>query len=161
MNVRDLMRTFPRHTKAGESLASAGRTMAEAGVGVLPVVDADRRVVAVVTDRDICCALARENRRPSELRVAEFLSAPPWTCQAGDNLSTALATMRAHAVRRLPVVDAEGRLEGLLSLDEVVLAAHLIAGDRLGAPVYAEVIETLQAIMRPAKALVGASTAAG
>jgi CBS domain-containing protein len=161
MKVRDLMRSIPRHTSAGESLASAGRTMADAGVGVLPVIDADRRVVAVLTDRDICCAVARENRRPSDLRVAEVASAPPWVCEPGDDLSTALATMRTHAVRRLPVVDAFDRLEGLLSLDEVVLASHLLAGDKLGAPVHAEVIETMQAIMRPATALVSGHATAG
>jgi len=154
MKVRDLMRSIPRHTTMGESLASAGRTMAEAGVGVLPVTDADRRVVAVITDRDICCAVARANRRPSELRVEEVASAPPWVCEAGDELSTALVTMRDRAVRRLPVVDALDRLEGLLSLDEVVLASHLLAGDRAGTPVHAEVIETMQAILRPAAALV-------
>ena len=112
MKVRDLMRNIPRHTTAAESLASAGRTMADAGVGVLPVVDADHRVVAVITDRDVCCAVARDNRRPSELRVAEVASSPPWVCEAGDELAMALATMRAHAVRRLPVVDAFDHLEG-------------------------------------------------
>ncbi len=81
---------------------------------------------------------------------------PPWVCEPGDDLSSALATMRTHAVRRLPVVDAFDRLEGLLSLDEVVLSSHLLAGDRMGAPVHAEVIETLQAILRPSTALIGA-----
>ena len=154
MKVRDLMRSIPRHTTIGESLASAGRTMAEAGVGVLPVVDADHRVVAVLTDRDVCCAVARANRRPSELRVEEVASAPPWVCEADDELSAALATMRTYAVRRLPVVDTLDRLEGLLSLDEVVLASHLLADIRPGAPVHAEVVETMQAILRPAAALV-------
>lgn len=161
MRVRDLMRSIPRYITAGESLAAAGRTMAEAGVGVLPVVDADHRVVGVVTDRDICCALARANRRASELRVAEIASAPPWVCEAGDELATALAAMRTHAVRRLPVVDHLDRLEGLLSLDEIVLASHLLAGERPAAPVHAEVIETLQAILRPATALVGTPAMAG
>ena len=160
MKVRDLMRSIPRLTTAGESLASAGRTMAEAGVGVLPVVDANRRVVGVITDRDVCCALARGNRRPSELRVAEVASAPPWVCEADDDLSMALATMRTHSVRRLPVVDAFDCLEGLLSLDEVILAAHLLAGDRLSGPVHAEVVETMQAIVRPATALVGSPVGA-
>lgn len=154
MKVRDLMRSIPRHTTADESLASAGRIMADAGVGVLPVIDADHRVVAVITDRDICCAVARDDRRPSELRVAEVASSPPWVCEAGDHLSTALATMRTHAVRRLPVVDAFDRLEGILSLDEVVLTSHLLADDRMAAPVHAEVVETLQVILRPAAAMV-------
>ena len=160
MKVRELMRSIPRHTTAAESLASAGRTMAEAGVGVLPVIDAERRVVGVITDRDVCCAVARENRRPSDLRVADVASVPPWVCEPGDDLSTALATMRTHAVRRLPVVDAFDRLEGILSLDEVVLSSHLLAGDRMAAPVHAEVVETLQAILRPATALVGATAGA-
>ena len=115
------------------------------------MVDADHRVVGVLTDRDVCCAVARANRRPSELRVEEVASAPPWVCEAGDELSAALATMRTYAV---PVVDPLDRLEGLLSLDEVILASHLLAGDRAGAPVHAEVIETMQAILRPAAALV-------
>ena len=158
MKVRDLMRTVPRHPTPRESLASAGRTMAEAGVGVLPVIDLDHRVVGVITDRDVCCALAREDRRPSELGVAEVASAPPFTCRAEDEISTALASMRAFAVRRLPVVDAGGRLDGMLSLDEVVLASHQLAGEGLGAPV-AEVLATLQAIVRPAVALAPAALA--
>ena len=68
--------------------------------------------------------------------------------------------MRAHSVRRLPVVDAFDCLEGLLSLDEVILAAHLLAGDRLSGPVHAEVVETMQAIVRPATALVGSPVGA-
>jgi CBS domain-containing protein len=154
MKVRDLMRRIPRHTMPAESLASAGRTMAEAGVGVLPVTDTNRRVVGVLTDRDVCCALAREDRRPSELCVGEVAASPPHTCQAGDELSAALATMRLHAVRRLPVVDADGRLDGLLSLDEVVVATHVVAGDDLGGPAYAEVVATLQAILHPANQLI-------
>lgn len=160
MRVRDLMRRIPRYTTVAESLADAGRTMAETGVGALPVIDADRRVVAMITDRDICCALTRADRRPSDLRVGEVASSPTWTCRAGDNLSTALAAMREHAVRRLPVVDAEGRLDGLLSLDEVVLSSHLLAGDLLAGPVHGEVVATLQAIVRPAVALAAPRLAA-
>ena len=52
------------------------------------------------------------------------------------------------------MVDTLDRLEGLLSLDEVVLASHLLADIRPGAPVHAEVVETMQAILRPAAALV-------
>lgn len=151
MKVRNLMRRIPRCTTPDESLAAAGRTMAEAGVGVLPVIDADEKVIAVITDRDVCCALAREDRRPSELRVGAIASAPALTCGASDDVSKALATMRAFAVRRLPVIDAAGRIDGILSLDDVVLAAHLLAEKESGGvPTYVEVIETLRAIVRPA-----------
>jgi len=153
MKIRDLMRRVPRTCRSEDSLASAGRTMAEAGVGVLPVTDAERRVIGVLTDRDVCCGLSRA-AHPHEVRVGEVASSPPWTCLESDAVTTALGTMRQHAVRRLPVVDATGRLEGLLSLDEIVLAAHLVAGGGLDTPVYAEVVETLKAIVRPPSALI-------
>jgi CBS domain-containing protein len=153
MKVRELMRRGPRRATAGESVASAALRMAEAGVGVLPVVDAHRRVIAVITDRDVCCALARGDRRPSELRVGEVASAPPYTCRASDDVTDALATMRAFALRRLPVIDAQGRLDGILSFDEIVLATHEAAGGRIDGPESAEVVETLKAIVRPAAAM--------
>lgn len=159
MKVRELMREVPRYTTAGESLASAGRTMAEAGVGVLPVVDQEHRVVAVLTDRDICCVLAKANRRPSELRVEEAASSPPWVCEPGDDLETALGTMRLHGIRRLPVVDALDRLEGLLSLDEVVLAAKARTHGAGEESMNAALLATMKAIVRPQAALIEVTTA--
>jgi CBS domain-containing protein len=148
------MRRVPRHVTPHETLDRAGLTMAEAGVGVLPVIDGEGRVVAVLTDRDLCCALARGNRRPNELAVAAVASAPAVTCAPDDDLPTALATLRAYAVRRLPVVDAGGRLAGILSLDEIVLAVHKLAHDEGFGPLQAQLLDTLQAIVRPAAALV-------
>lgn len=160
MRVRELMRRVPRYCNGGDSVASAGRTMAEAGVGVLPVVDDDHRVTGVITDRDVCCALAKAER-PEELEVHEVASSPAWTCHPEDEVQQALGVMRAHAVRRLPVVDGAGGMEGLLSLDEIVLAATMLADGTLGGPVHAEVVETLQAILRPPTALAGIPAASG
>ena len=154
MKVRDLMRRVPRHVTPHETLDRAGRTMVEAGIGVLPVIDGEGRVVAVLTDRDVCCALVRDDLRPSEVAVQAVASAPAVTCSADDDLPTALATLRAHAVRRLPVVDAGGRLTGILSLDEIVLAVHKLAHDEGLGPLQAELLDTLQAIVRPAAMLV-------
>jgi CBS domain-containing protein len=154
MRVRDLMRPIPRYCSLTDSLTSAGRTMTETGVGALPVLDAAHRVAGMITDRDICCALSVAALGPLELTVADIVSTPVRACRAEDDLSTALATLRAYSVRRLPVIDAEGRLEGLLSLDEIVLAAHSLATNGLGGPVHAEVVETLQAILRPPTSLV-------
>jgi CBS domain-containing protein len=153
MRVRDLMRRLPRHATPHETLDRAGRTMAEAGVGVLPVIDGEGRVVAMLTDRDVCCALVRHDLRPSEVVVQAVASAPAVTCSADDDLPTALATLRAYAVRRLPVVDAGGRLEGMLSLDEIVLAVHKLVHEEGLGPLQAQLLDTLQAIVRPAAVL--------
>ncbi len=159
MKVLELMRRVPRYCLSGDSVASAGRTMAEAGVGVLPVIDASRRVTGVITDRDVCCALAR-SERPEELEVRDVASSPAWTCRPEDELPQALAIMRGHAVRRLPVVDEDGTMAGLLSLDEIVLAATLLEGEKLGGPLHTEVVQTLQSILRPPTALVEMPSAA-
>ena len=153
MRVRDLMRTFPRHCSPSDSVPHVGRIMAEAGIGVLPVVDASLRVTGVITDRDVCCALSQQPAAGEALKTRDAASTPPWTCHAEDEIRTALAVMRAHSVRRLPVVGGDGHLEGMLSFDEIVLSAQMLVGDRLGGPLYAEVIETLRAILRPEHAL--------
>jgi CBS domain-containing protein len=153
MKVGDLMRRVPRHCSAADTAASAGRTMAETGIGALPVVSAELVVSGVLTDRDVCCVLSQHAERAQEVLVSEAASSPAWTCRADDELSRALATMRQHRVRRLPVVDEADRLEGLLSLDEVILAAQALAGGRLEVPVYTEVLETLKVIVGPPPAL--------
>ncbi len=146
MKGREVMRSGPRVCAKRETLDSAGRTMFEVGCGVLPVVDDERRVVGVLTDRDICCHLTSQDLRPSEARVAEAMSEMVFSCADGDEISTALTIMRGYKVRRLPVVDGEGRLLGMLSLDDVALRARAFESDGTAAPYYDEVARTLKAI---------------
>jgi CBS domain-containing protein len=77
-----------------------------------------------VTDRDLSIALGIRNRRPSELVVKDIMGRKLFTCTAEDNVHAALATMRIEGLRRLPVVDAEGALTGVLSIDDLVRNAH-------------------------------------
>ena len=120
--------------------------MAEVGCGVLPVVDADRRVLGVITDRDICCALCKQDHRPSEARVADSMSEPVFSCTDTDDISTALKIMRSHKVRRLPVVDGGGALLGLVSLDDIALEARAFEADRPDGPYFSQVASTLREI---------------
>ena len=135
MRVLDVMRRYPRVATPDMDLASAGRAMAEARCGVLPVVGERERVVGVLTDRDLALAVSRLDERPSQLSVRCAMSAEAWTCSAEESVRDAMATMREHHVRRLPVVDGNGRLEGILSLDDVAAEARpersLVPGHRL------------------------------
>lgn len=121
MQVRDIMRREVRTCAPDTTLAEAGRLMAEIAGGVLPVVAGRRKLLGVITDRDICLAVAQEDRAPSQLRVANFMSAPAFGVPAEEEIGKALETMRWAKVRRLPVVSDDDTLEGLLSLDDVVL----------------------------------------
>jgi predicted transcriptional regulator len=106
------------------------------------------KVVGVITDRDICLALARSDQRPSEVTVETVMTSPVHTCHSDDELRRALVTMREERVRRLPVIGTTGELEGLLSLDDVVLRARALETEDFNGPFYVDVALTLKAINR-------------
>jgi CBS-domain-containing membrane protein len=102
------------------SLASAARLMADNDCGILPVLRS-ARLVGVVTDRDVCVAIGRQKRPASEIPVREIMSTDVVAATTTDEVQTALARMGGRQVRRLPVVDPHGALEGVVSLDDLVL----------------------------------------
>ncbi|HZF07897.1 MAG TPA: CBS domain-containing protein [Thermoanaerobaculia bacterium] len=146
MRVQDVMKREARFTTPESSLAAAGRTMTEVDCGVLPVVEADRRVVGVITDRDICLALTSTDSKPSLVPVRQVMSGMARTCHPEHPIEEALRRMRENGVRRLPVVDSEGHLKGILSLDDIVLETRSVRGDDFTGPFYLDVVRTLKAI---------------
>ena len=120
MKVRDIM-TQPAVTCAPETtVATAGHLMENQGCGILPVVDLRRRLLGVVTDRDLLLALAGTERNAAHVTVQEAMKRTVTTCTEDDELRIALEAMRRTAVRRLPVVDRDGHAIGILSIDDVV-----------------------------------------
>jgi CBS domain-containing protein len=148
MQVRDVMRRDPYICSPGMSLAQAGRIMAEAHCGVLPVVGngEEERVVGVITDRDICLAVAKRDRPPSEIQVRQVMSGEVYGCAADDDLRDALRTMCERQVRRLPVVTSTGRLQGILALDDVIVVARPHPMEGFDGPFYADIANTLRTI---------------
>lgn len=146
MNVRDIMTSEVAFCKPETNLASAAASMWQRNCGILPVVDENMHVTGMVTDRDICIALATRNRLASDMTVGEVSTGNVFACKADENVRTVLSTMRDHKVRRVPVIDRDGALAGIISLDDIV---HL-AKDKKSSPnsaiTYADVIETHKAI---------------
>lgn len=136
--TRDLTRCSPETT-----LEAAGLKMREIDSGILPVVR-NGKPVGVITDRDICLALTERNRRPSDVTVGDVMSRSLWAASEEDDLSKALALMKTRHVRRLPVLDSEDGLVGILSMNDVILHAKRIGNDH--AVSYNEALETLKAI---------------
>src|SRR5581483_2057975 len=87
--------------------------------GFLPVVDQNGIVVGVVTDRDLCLAVARRDRAPDHVPVADAMSRPVFGCFPDENLNIVLGRMANHRVPRMVVLDSLGRLEGVVSLDDI------------------------------------------
>ena len=121
MRVRDIMTANVVSCRKDTDLATAARLMLEKRFGTLPVVDEHGRVAGIITDRDIAMAAATRQRNASHIAVYEAMSGHAATCQADENVDTALKKMEGRRVRRLPVLDRDGRLTGILSLDDIVL----------------------------------------
>jgi CBS domain-containing protein len=141
--VADVMRQQTRVCSPGNTLATAGRIMAEARCGLLPVLDSDDRLVAVITDRDICIALAQRERKASEVRVSEIVGREVYVSSADEDVGQALVTMRRRRVRRLPVVDGEQRLQGIFCLDDLLVAAWSHPASQRLATALGATLETL------------------
>jgi CBS domain-containing protein len=153
VKVEEIMMKETKSCTRQDNLAGVVHSMWEGDCGFIPVVDEGRHVVGVLTDRDICVALATRDRTASSLTAGDVVSRTVHTCAPDDDVKTALATMRTQRVRRLPVVDAQKRLAGVFSMNDVVLHADHGTG-RKAVPV-TEVIETLKGICqhtaRPAR----------
>ena len=144
MKVRDIMTPNPSFCREESTLASAARLMWDGDFGALPVVDRDEKVIGVITDRDICMATWMRNEPESRVTVGDVVSGPVHRCRAEDDLPTPLAIMREAQVRRLPVVDKEGKLQGMLSVNDIILAAEDVP--KAGRPTCKDVVAMLKAI---------------
>jgi CBS domain-containing protein len=89
------------------------------------VVGADKKLIGVVTDRDICVALGTRNRLAGELTIGEVVTRNAFACKAEEDIHEALDTMAGKQVRRLPVVNHEGIPQGILSMDDIIAHADL------------------------------------
>ena len=103
-----------------ESVQAAAERMQQRNVGTLVVIDADRRPVGLLTDRDLALRVIVPGRDPRQTTVADVATTHPRTVSLETPIEDALAIMRDLGVRRLPVVGPEGRLVGLLSVDDVL-----------------------------------------
>ena len=96
--------------------------------GALPVVTDGNRLIGIITDRDLFIALGTQYRKPAEVSVGEIMHANPTCCGPADDLQQALSTMASQHVRRLPVVDPSGSLQGMLSIDDVIARTKVGSG---------------------------------
>ncbi len=159
MKVQEVMTNNVRSCTPEATLAEVAVIMWEADCGVLPVVDDSGKVLGLITDRDIAIAAATKGRPVSDIRVAEVISGQVFSCHLHDDIKTGLKTMRHEKVRRLPVVNDDGMLQGMLCLNDIVLRAKEAKGKLVPELSYEDAMRTIKAICehRP-QALMAAST---
>ena len=117
-SIRDAMTSNPRGVEVNTPVAEAARLMKTEDVGSLPVVEGDR-LVGMVTDRDIVIRVVAEGNDVQSATVGEIASKDLVTIDPQQELDEALRLMAQHQVRRLPVVEEDGRLVGILAQADV------------------------------------------
>jgi len=123
--VSDIMTRGVRSMAPTDSLTFAAQAMRELNVGSLPVCD-QNRLVGLVTDRDIVVRALAEER--AHARIGDVMTQEPLYCFDDEPLDKALDTMRGHQIRRMPVVDRDRRLVGIVALADVATGADAQQG---------------------------------
>lgn len=104
-----------------ELIDAVAQRMHQHAVGTLIVVNDMREVVGIVTDRDLVARVLAKGRDPSRTTLSEVMTIAPKTISQETSIESALLIMRTGRFRRVPVVDAENRLAGLVTLDDVLM----------------------------------------
>ena len=143
MRVKDVMKTDVGFCSAEDNLKKAAEIMRFRDCGVVPIVDAENLVVGMLTDRDVCLAVAARNRKASDVKTKELINGKAIVCSPDDKLEDALKKMRKFQVKRLAVSGKNGELIGILSVSDVLLAV------RKNKDLKKKIYSTLKAISRP------------
>ena len=154
MKVKDIMTSDVKYCSLDTNLAAAAKIMWEDDCGAVPVTDDRGKVVGMITDRDICIAGATRPRPEGEIPVRDLVSKSLYACRPGDDVRTAMETMKSQQVRRLPVIGQDVRLTGIVSIHDIALQTLA----RKGADIPAEdVLDTFIAITAPSQPRVAVS----
>ena len=126
MKAQDIMSKNPATVTPGTRVRQAARLMKEQDIGIVPVVEeggSNKRLVGLLTDRDIAIRLVAEGRDPDTVEVGEVMSGNPKTARPDDDVDKVMNLMGREQVRRVPIVDERGSLVGIVAQADVALDA--------------------------------------
>ncbi len=125
MKVKDLMTKKPACATPEMGLTQIAKLMAEINVGAIPVVENQdsRKVVGVVTDRDITTRAVAREKNPLQMKVRDVMTSPVVTVKPDDDIEEAARMMEKNKVRRVPVVDDRGEVSGMVAQADIALKA--------------------------------------
>jgi CBS domain-containing protein len=151
MKVEQLMTRNVESCRPSDCLNRPAQVMWEHDCGIVPVVsdgDGSGRVVGMLTDRDICMAAYTQGRPLQEIPVASAMAQDICSCRPSDAIAVALKVMETNQIRRLPVVDQDDRLVGIISLADIAREAqheHGVKRAEISDLAIAKALETISA----------------
>jgi CBS domain-containing protein len=123
MKVRDVMSANPVCCVPDDTAQKVAQIMCDHNIGSVPVV-ADQQtleLLGMITDRDLCCSVVAEGLDARTTPIKEFVSVQLVTCRDGDNVDKCEKAMQEHQVRRIPIVDGENRVIGIVAQADLAL----------------------------------------
>ena|SRR5262252_6115702 len=123
MKIRDIMSREPACCVITDTAQTVAKILCDRNVGSLPVIaDAEsRKLVGMITDRDLCCSVIAQGLDPKTTKVDKLITLSAYTCREGENIEACERLMQEHQVRRIPIVDAEDRVIGIVSQADLAL----------------------------------------
>ena len=128
MKIQDVMTPNPMWCLPEDTSIQAARMMRELNVDIMPVVRSltDRRLVGVVTDRDLCLGVVAMDQHPQAVPVQRCMTTNMVACQPHEDILRAADLMEEHQVCRIPVVDLQGNLQGMISTADIFQAVQFV-----------------------------------
>lgn len=120
MKVSELMTKNPATAMPNSGLQEVAQMMRDCDCGAIPVVENDK-VVGVITDRDITIRVVAENKNLQDVKVRDVMSKQVYTAKESDDVRDVANQMEKHKVRRVPVVDDQGKCVGIVSQADIAL----------------------------------------
>lgn len=121
-NVSAIMTSNPAYCRTETPLHAVARLMIDHDCGGIPVVDMDGKPLGFVTDRDVAVRVVAAGNFQDSTTAGDAMSSPCMTVKANTSLEDCTRLMEAERIRRVPVVDDEGRLSGIVSIADLALA---------------------------------------
>lgn len=121
-SVREIMTPNPQTVTPGDNLQKVAKYMVDCDCGSLPVVEGDK-VVGIITDRDIVVRIIANGRNPLEARVSDAMTKGVKTVKESDSLAAAMKLMGENKVRRVPVVNDQGKVVGIIAQADLATEA--------------------------------------
>ena len=123
MKVRDAMTPDPVCCLTTDSAQKVAGILCKQGIGsVLVVSDHEsRKLIGIITDRDLCCSVVANGLNSQSTPIEKFISPNPVTCREGESLDNCEQLMQKRQVRRIPIVDGDGRVIGIVSQADLAL----------------------------------------
>jgi CBS domain-containing protein len=149
VKISQVMKTDVEVCGLDDNLAAAASRMWDCDLGCLPVLDGAGQVVGMVTDRDICMAALTRGERLQDIPVSIAMAKEVLSCSPDATLVEAEEVMRSGQVRRLPVIDSDGSLVGIVSLNDLAILAEREIGRKNRDLSAQEITATLAAICAP------------